>query len=150
MWGFLDCQTDESFCLAIFVLNRSQFNTNPLPKFVLNRSQFNTNRFCLAIFVLNRSRFITNSLPIFVLNCSWFNTNPLEILVLPHSLALVFLKNSFLDFLFFNSANESAYLKVHYDLEILPDVHGIIAKYNSDVCKWHLFFPISLRMSFFS
>ena len=32
-----------------------------------------------------------------------------------------------------------AYLKVHYDLEVLPDNHGTLAKYNSDVCKWHLF-----------
>ena len=27
---------------------------------------------------------------------------------------------------------------MHYDLEILPDDHGTLAKYNSDVCKWHL------------
>ena len=30
-------------------------------------------------------------------------------------------------------------MKVHYDLEILPDDRGTLAKYNSDVCKWHLF-----------
>ena len=30
-------------------------------------------------------------------------------------------------------------MKVHYDLEILPDDQGTLAKYNSDICKWHLF-----------
>ena len=29
---------------------------------------------------------------------------------------------------------------MHYDLEILPDDRGTLAKYNSDVCKCHLFF----------
>ena len=28
---------------------------------------------------------------------------------------------------------------MHYDLEILPDDRGTLSKYNSDVCKWHLF-----------
>ena len=28
---------------------------------------------------------------------------------------------------------------MHYDLEALPDDRGTLAKYNSDVCKWHLF-----------
>ena len=28
---------------------------------------------------------------------------------------------------------------MHYDLEVLPDDHGTLSKYNSDVCKWHLF-----------
>jgi len=28
---------------------------------------------------------------------------------------------------------------VHYDLEILPDDCTTLSKYNSDVCKWHLF-----------
>ena len=30
-------------------------------------------------------------------------------------------------------------MKIHYDLEILQDDRGTLAKYNSDVCKWHLF-----------
>ena len=30
-------------------------------------------------------------------------------------------------------------MKVHYDLEILPDDCNTLSKYNSDVCKWHLF-----------
>ena len=30
-------------------------------------------------------------------------------------------------------------MKVYYDLEILPDDRGTLSKYNSDVCKWHLF-----------
>ena len=30
---------------------------------------------------------------------------------------------------------------MHYDLEILPDDRGTLAKYNFDVCKWHLFVP---------
>ena len=30
---------------------------------------------------------------------------------------------------------------MHYDLEILPDDRGTLAKYNSDVLKWHLFSP---------
>ena len=28
---------------------------------------------------------------------------------------------------------------MHYDLEVLPDDRGTLSKYNSDVCKWHLF-----------
>ena len=28
---------------------------------------------------------------------------------------------------------------MHYDLEVLPDDRNTLAKYNSDVCKWHLF-----------
>ena len=36
-------------------------------------------------------------------------------------------------------SNEVSYLKVHYDLEVLPDDRATLAKYNSDVCKWHLF-----------
>ena len=28
---------------------------------------------------------------------------------------------------------------MHYDLDILPDDSGTLAKYNSDVYKWHLF-----------
>ena len=28
---------------------------------------------------------------------------------------------------------------MHYDLEALPDDRGTLSKYNSDVCKWHLF-----------
>ena len=34
---------------------------------------------------------------------------------------------------------EVSYLKVHYDLEVLPDDRSTLSKYNSDVCKWHLF-----------
>ena len=36
-------------------------------------------------------------------------------------------------------SNEVSYLKVHYDLEVLPDDRSTLSKYNSDVCKWHLF-----------
>ena len=36
-------------------------------------------------------------------------------------------------------SNEVSYLKVHYDLEVLPDDRSQLSKYNSDVCKWHLF-----------
>ena len=36
-------------------------------------------------------------------------------------------------------SNEVSYLKVHYDLEVLPDDRSQLPKYNSDVCKWHLF-----------
>ena len=28
---------------------------------------------------------------------------------------------------------------MHYDLEALPDDRATLSKYNSDVCKWHLF-----------
>ena len=28
---------------------------------------------------------------------------------------------------------------MHYYLEVLPDDRGTLPKYNSDVCKWHLF-----------
>jgi hypothetical protein len=28
---------------------------------------------------------------------------------------------------------------VHYDLDALPDDRATLSKYNSDVCKWHLF-----------
>ena len=28
---------------------------------------------------------------------------------------------------------------MHYDLQVLPDDRGTLSKYNSDVCKWHLF-----------
>ena len=28
---------------------------------------------------------------------------------------------------------------MYYDMESLPDDRGTLPKYNSDVCKWHLF-----------
>ena len=37
-----------------------------------------------------------------------------------------------------NICDEVAYLKVHYDLEVLPNDRGTLPKYNY-VCKWHLF-----------
>ena len=36
-------------------------------------------------------------------------------------------------------SNETAYLKVHYDMDILPDDLNTLPKYTSNVCKWHLF-----------
>ena len=36
-------------------------------------------------------------------------------------------------------SNEDAYLKIHYDMDILPEDRSTLPKYNSDVCKWHLF-----------
>ena len=34
-------------------------------------------------------------------------------------------------------SNEDSYLKIHYDMDIIPE--DTLPKYNSDVCKWHLF-----------
>ena len=42
-------------------------------------------------------------------------------------------------FEYFLFSNEDAYLKIHYDMDILPEDRSTLAKYNSDVCKWHLF-----------
>ena len=36
-------------------------------------------------------------------------------------------------------SNEDAYLKIHYDMDILPEDRSTLPKYNSDVCKWQLF-----------
>ena len=41
---------------------------------------------------------------------------------------------------FFSLSNEEKYLKLHYDLDVLPEDRSTLPKYNSDVCKWHLFF----------
>ena len=35
--------------------------------------------------------------------------------------------------------NEDCYLKVHYDMDILPEDCSTLPKSNSHVCKWHLF-----------
>ena len=32
------------------------------------------------------------------------------------------------------------YLKLHCDLDVLPEDRSTLPKFNSDVCKWHLFF----------
>ena len=37
-------------------------------------------------------------------------------------------------------SNEEKYLKLHYDLDVLPEDRSTLPKFNSDVCKWHLFF----------
>ena len=42
-------------------------------------------------------------------------------------------------FEYFLFSNEDAYLKIHYDMDILPEDRSTLPKYNSDVCKWHLF-----------
>ena len=31
-------------------------------------------------------------------------------------------------------------MKIHYDLDVLPEDCSQLPKFNSDVCKWHLFF----------
>ena len=43
-------------------------------------------------------------------------------------------------FIFLLLSNEEKYLKLHYDLDVLPEDRSTLPKYNSDVCKWHLFF----------
>ena len=42
--------------------------------------------------------------------------------------------------LFFSFSNEDKYLKIHYDMDVLPEDRSLLPKFNSDVCKWHLFF----------
>ena len=42
-------------------------------------------------------------------------------------------------FEYFLFSNEDAYLKIHYDMDIFPKDRSTLPKYNSDVCKWHLF-----------
>ena len=36
-------------------------------------------------------------------------------------------------------SNEDTYLKIHYDMDTLPEDRATLPKFNSDVCKWHLF-----------
>ena len=36
-------------------------------------------------------------------------------------------------------SNEERYSKIHYDTDILPEDRALLPRYNSDVCKWHLF-----------
>ena len=31
-------------------------------------------------------------------------------------------------------------MRIHYDMDVLPEDRSLLPKYNSDVCKWHLFF----------
>ena len=40
----------------------------------------------------------------------------------------------------FYFSNEDKYLKIHYDMDVLPEDRSQLPKFNSDVCKWHLFF----------
>ena len=42
--------------------------------------------------------------------------------------------------MFFYFSNEDKYLKIHYDMDMLPEDRSQLPKFNSDVCKWHLFF----------
>ena len=42
--------------------------------------------------------------------------------------------------LFSSFSNEDKYLKIHYDMDVLPEDRSLLPKFNSDVCKWHLFF----------
>ena len=43
----------------------------------------------------------------------------------------------FLEFLLYS--NEDSYLKIHYDMDILPEDRSTLPKYKTDVCKWHIF-----------
>ena len=42
--------------------------------------------------------------------------------------------------LFSSFSNEDKYLKIHYDMDVLPEDRSLLPKFNSDVCKCHLFF----------
>jgi len=40
---------------------------------------------------------------------------------------------------YFLDSNEDTYLKIHYDMDTLPEERSTLPKFKSDVCKWHLF-----------
>ena len=40
----------------------------------------------------------------------------------------------------FSFSNEDKYLKIHYDMDVLPEDRSLLPKFNSDVYKWLLFF----------